>query len=244
MKIELDVHTHTLASGHAFGTIREMAAAAAERGLKLLAFTEHTHSIPGTCSDIYFHNLRVAPQELYGVKLLYGAEINIIDHDGGLDVKQWLIDALDIRIAGIHGICYEKGTPEQNTAAVLGAMANPDIDIISHPDDGALGLDYEALVAASKKTRTLLELNNHSVIATFRQDTRACQLKMMELCKREGVPMVIDSDAHDPSQVGDFSDLMPLLAEAQFPESLILNTSAEGFLQYLAENRKRPKKAN
>ena len=31
-----DVHTHSLLSGHAFGTSREMAAAAAERGLELL----------------------------------------------------------------------------------------------------------------------------------------------------------------------------------------------------------------
>ena len=30
MKIELDVHTHTIASGHAFSTLQEMAQAAAD----------------------------------------------------------------------------------------------------------------------------------------------------------------------------------------------------------------------
>ena len=46
MNIELDMHTHTLASGHAFSTIQEMAKAGAEKGLKLLGITEHTPGIP------------------------------------------------------------------------------------------------------------------------------------------------------------------------------------------------------
>ena len=59
MKTLLDVHTHTVASGHAFSTLQEMAAAASEKGLKLLGITEHAPGIPGTCSPIYFRNLHV-----------------------------------------------------------------------------------------------------------------------------------------------------------------------------------------
>ena len=50
MKTLLDVHTHTVASGHAFSTLQEMAVAASEKGLKLLGITEHAPGIPGTCS--------------------------------------------------------------------------------------------------------------------------------------------------------------------------------------------------
>ena len=46
MKIELDVHTHTIASGHAFSTLQEMAQAAADKGLKVLGITEHSPGIP------------------------------------------------------------------------------------------------------------------------------------------------------------------------------------------------------
>lgn len=57
MKTQLDVHTHTVASGHAYSTIQEMATAAAHMGLKILGITEHGPSIParanpsisGTC---------------------------------------------------------------------------------------------------------------------------------------------------------------------------------------------------
>ena len=64
MKTLLDVHTHTVASGHAFSTLQEMAVAASEKGLKLLGITEHAPGIPGTCSPIYFRNLHVVPRRM------------------------------------------------------------------------------------------------------------------------------------------------------------------------------------
>ena len=52
----LDVHTHTIMSGHAFSTIQEMVTAAAQKGLQVLGITEHGPSIPGACDPIYFRN--------------------------------------------------------------------------------------------------------------------------------------------------------------------------------------------
>ena len=46
MKIEIDTHTHTLVSGHAYNTLREMAHMAADKGLKGLAITEHAPKMP------------------------------------------------------------------------------------------------------------------------------------------------------------------------------------------------------
>ena len=102
MKIELDVHTHTIASGHAFSTLQEMAQAAADKGLKVLGITEHSPGVPGTCHPIYFRNLHVVPRRMYGVELLLGAEINILDGKGNLDLDEDYMKMLDIRIAGIH----------------------------------------------------------------------------------------------------------------------------------------------
>jgi putative hydrolase len=78
-----------------------MMKAASKKGLKLLGITEHARGIPGTCSDIYFENLKVVPREMYGVELMLGAEINILDYDGSLSLEDRIIDKLDIRIAGI-----------------------------------------------------------------------------------------------------------------------------------------------
>ena len=74
-KLIADVHTHTLASGHAYGTIREMAQAASEKKLKILGITEHAPGTPGTADPIYFCNLQVIPRTLYGVHLLHGCWI-------------------------------------------------------------------------------------------------------------------------------------------------------------------------
>ena len=101
MKIELDVHTHPIASGHAFSTLQEMAQAAADKGLKVLGITEHSPGVPGTCHPIYFRNLHVVPRRMYGVELLLGAEINILDGKGNLDLDEDYMKMLDIRIAGM-----------------------------------------------------------------------------------------------------------------------------------------------
>ena len=135
MKILLDVHTHTVASGHAFSTLQEMVRTAADKGLQILGITEHTGGIPGTCSPIYFRNLPVVPRLMYGVELLLGAEINIVDYEGSLDLEEEYFKFLDIRIAGLHSLCYRPGTVEQNTLAVEGAIRNGHIDIISHPGE-------------------------------------------------------------------------------------------------------------
>lgn len=119
MKVELDVHTHTVASGHAFSSLQEMAQAAAGKGLKLLGITEHAPSIPGTCNPIYFRNLYVVPRHMYGIDLLLGAEINILDGDGNLDLDEFYLKMLDLRIAGIHSLCYKQGTPEENTHGMI-----------------------------------------------------------------------------------------------------------------------------
>lgn len=238
IKVELDVHTHTLASGHAYGTIREMAQAAAEKGLKILGITEHAKGIPGTCDDIYFENLRVVPREMYGIELLLGSEINILDYDGNLSLPAKIIDKLDIRIAGIHSHCYKAGTMEQNTDAVLKAIKNPRIDIISHPDDGKCPLDYEPIVKAAKENSVLLELNNNSLNPiNKRLNARENNLKMLSLCIQYDVPILVSSDAHDPADIARYDFVTEVLNEIQFPEKLIVNKNAEKFKKFLSQRR-------
>ena len=101
-----DLHMHTLVSGHAYGTIREMAAEASNKGLQLIGITEHGPGLPGTCDPIYYLNFRAAPRKLYNVEILYGCEVNICT-GGHLSLDRRYLDALDYGIAGIHGFCYE-----------------------------------------------------------------------------------------------------------------------------------------
>ena len=230
MKIELDMHTHTLASGHAYSTLQEMARAGAEKGLKLLGITEHTPGIPGTCDSIYFRNLHVVPRQMYGVDLMLGAEINILDAKGNMDADEALMKRLDIRIAGIHLLCYEHGTKEENTFGMIQAIRHPYIQIISHPGDGTAELDFEPIVLASKECGTLLEINNSSLKpARGKQDARTNNLEILRLCKQYEVPVILGSDAHISFDIANYQYVYDLLQETEFPELLIVNQSVEMF---------------
>ena len=234
MNIELDMHTHTLASGHAFSTLQEMAQAASDKGLKLLGITEHTPGIPGTCDLIYFRNLHVVPRQMYGIELMLGAEINILDKDGNIDADETFMKLLDLRIAGIHSLCFEPGTREENTQGMIRVIRHPYIQIISHPGDGTAQLDFEPIVLASKEWGTLLEINNSSLKPTRNKvDARDNNLEILRLCKQYEVPVILGSDAHISFDIANYEYLYPLLQETEFPEALIVNRSVEVFRNHL-----------
>ncbi len=236
MNIDLDVHTHTVASGHAYSTLQEMVAAAAEKNIKLLGITEHAPTIPGTCAPIYFRNLHVVPRHISGVELLLGAEINILDTDGNLDMDESLMNRLDIRIAGIHAPYYKGGDISQNTNALIKVINNSLIHIISHPGDGSALLDFEPIVIASKKAHTLLEINNSS-LNPYRGKKMAYDnnVEILKLCKKHDTPVILGSDAHISYDIANYDRIFPLLAETDFPEDLIFNTSVERFKRYIGK---------
>ncbi len=234
MKIELDVHTHTIASGHAFSTLQEMVQAAADKGLKLLGITEHSSGIPGSCDPIYFRNLHVVPRKMYGIDLMLGAEINILDGEGNLDMDESYMKMLDLRIAGIHSLCYRQGTPEENTHGMVEVVSNPYVQIISHPGDGTARLLFEPVVLAAKGHHTLLEINNSSLKpCRNKPDARKNNLEILRLCKKYEVPVILGSDAHISFDIATYGYVLELVKETEFPEGLIMNVSVEKFRNYL-----------
>ncbi|MCH4208226.1 MAG: phosphatase [Solobacterium sp.] len=232
----LDIHTHTLASGHAYGTIREMAAAAAARKLSILGISEHGPGIPGTCDPIYFRNLAVIPRQLSGVNMLFGCEINVLN-DGSLSLGQREIDLLDYGIAGIHTLCYKDEGREKNTDNLIQCMKNPKIFFVSHPDDDHTPLNYDRLTSAAKEYHVALELNNSSLLKQqARLNCVANYHTMLALCMEKQVPIIVSSDAHDPSYVGRFNEAVHLLNEIQFDRSLILNEDSDLLLEFIGKN--------
>ena len=229
----LDIHTHTLASGHAYGTIREMAFAAKEKEIKLLGISEHGPGIPGTCDPFYFLNLSVIPKKIYGVEIFHGCEINVLN-EGKLSLEQKYIDCLDYAIVGIHRQCYENVGVAKNTENLISCMKNEKVFFVSHPDDDNTPLDYEKLVMAAKQYHVALEVNNSSLLKKNRRlNCVENYKKMLTLCSQYMVPIIINSDAHDPSYVGEFSKAYKLLKELNFDEELILNTSIEKFKAFI-----------
>lgn len=232
-ELRLDIHTHTMVSGHAYGTIREMAAAAAEQGLDLLGITEHGPGIPGTCHPIYFCNLTAIPRHLSGVEVFHGCEVNVLD-DGTLSLSQRYLDRLDYAIVGIHLLCYHDAGPEKNTDNLISCMKHEKVCFVSHPDSDRMPVQYERLVPAAKEYHVALEVNNSSL--RHPENRPGCvknYKEMLALCRQYGVPIIVNSDAHDPSAVGRFDAAVALLNEVEFDKDLLLNTDVERFKQFI-----------
>lgn len=239
MKMVVDSHTHTIASAHAYSTVIELAKAGSENGLEVLAITDHAPALEDSSPALHFMNYHILPKELYGVKMLYGVELNILDFKGNVDLDNSLLERQDICIASFHTMCTKAGTKEENTSAYLGVMDNPFVNIIGHPEDGNIPVDFERLVKKAKERKILLEINNSSLkTAYFRKNTRENMCEMLELCRKMNTPIVLGTDSHFAFTVGQFDEAIELLKEINFPEELIANTSAEKYLSLLAERRK------
>lgn len=234
MRDVIDLHTHTIASGHAYNTINEMIQAAAGRKLEILGITEHAPALPGTCTAMYFMNLRTLPREKLGVSVWYGVELNIMDFDGSVDLPDDTLEEMDVVIASMHSPCLRSGTIEENTRAYLNVMKHPNINIIGHPDDGRFPVDYKALAEGAREYGVLLEMNNSSLSpCSFRENAAENYRKMLEYCKEFNTPIVVDSDAHVDLDVGNHQLAMQILEEMDFPENLVANTQPEMLKKYI-----------
>lgn len=234
MKSLIDVHTHSIASGHAYSSLTEMIAEGQRKGLSILGVTEHGISVPGTCDPLYFKSYWVVPRQYGSMRLMLGAELNILDTEGHIDMTEKDWRRMDLRIAGIHSVCWKGGSPEENTAGVVAAMHNPFVQIISHPGDGTADLIFEPIVKAAKETGTLLEINNCSLRpGRGKAKARGNNLEILSLCRKYDVPVIVGSDAHILYDIATHEYAMGLIEEAGFPEELVLNDKPELFLSSL-----------
>ena len=240
MKIGIDTHSHTLVSGHAYCTMREMASMAAEKGLEGLAITEHAPEMPGSTHLYYFQNLKVVPRELCGIRLFLGTELNIMDRNGRVDLPESTLAQLDISIASMHTPCFRDELTQENVmSAYLKVMENPYIDIIGHPDDGRFPADYEILAREAKRTGTLLEINNASLRPEgFRVNTMENSLRMLKACKKYGTMVTLGSDSHIDVDIAEYQYAMQAVERAEFPEKLVANTSVEKLVSVLKRSKK------
>ena len=235
MQIIADLHTHSIASGHAYSTIREMAAMARKKGLKALAVTDHGPVMPGAPHIYHFSTLRTIPDELEGVRFLGGVEANIIDAEGHLDMAEEILERLDWVTVGIHGEAYAGSNKAENTQALIKAMSISQVDMVTHPCNRQFPVDIEEVVLAAKRYNVVLEINNRSFAPMMRgtRDSREQCLTMARLAQKHKVPIAINSDAHFDAEVGDCEFALQIGKEAGLTQPDILNTDMKRLYQFL-----------
>jgi DNA polymerase (family X) len=233
-----ELHTHSTWSDGK-NTIREMALAARERGLQVLAVTDHSAGLGITgglsIEQLWEQRLEIeAVQKELGdsLRLLHGTEVEI-KADGELGFPDEVLAKLDIVIASIHvGLRQPR---EQITARMLKALRNPHVDIIGHPTgrlipnrEGA-DLDMEAVFTAAAEEGVALEINAHPR-----------RLDLEDIYARraieKGIRLSVNTDAHSPADL-DLIDFGIATARRGWvqPQDVLNAWEPERLLAWLAE---------
>lgn len=239
--MKLDVHTHSISSGHGGShTIADMAKAAKKQGLSLLGISDHGPATLCAGTPSYFKNLQMAPKMRCGIQMLYGVELNILDYSGKVDLERSILSGMDYAIISMHTKNITPGNMLENTNAYIHAMSQPNVRIIGHCDDPQFPVDYKALAEAAAAHHVMLELNNASIMpGSYRGNTIENNIRMLYQCMRYETPVLLSSDSHGPQNVGNVEAAELLLNACQellsFPNYLVMNDDTEKFLSYIGQ---------
>lgn len=231
MKIIGDMHTHTVASTHAYSTITENCRSAAERGIRVVAMTDHWGEMPDSPHIWHFENLRILPRQICGVTVLKGVETNIIDNDGNFDMPRKTLEKLEWVVASMHRQVYEPTTAENHTRAYIKAAQDPIVDVIGHCTTDMFPIDFEKCVKAFKEYGKLVEINESSIL--YKKGSLENSYELLRLCKKYEVPVVFDSDGHFCELIGVVDTAVRIAQEVGFPEELVVNADYDRLMGYI-----------
>ncbi|MBN1288264.1 MAG: PHP domain-containing protein [Actinobacteria bacterium] len=238
-RLKADLHVHTVASGHAYSTVREICGQASGKGMELVAIADHGPSMPGAPYVYHFTNMVSLPREIDGVRILRSAECNIINTDGELDLPDKALEVLDIVHAGLHPMCgYDGESMEDNTRAVIGAIESGKVDVIVHPGNPLFPLDYETIAWVAASNGVALEINNASFMFVRKGSEDNCRVVIEKAIQNEAL-LTVGSDAHEASLVGYFDKAIDLINESGVSPEVIVNRGEAEVMEFLAGRGRR-----
>jgi DNA polymerase (family 10) len=205
--IKADLQTHSTWSDGKLSML-EMARAAAKRGIKVIAFTDHSVSL-GVTQGLTMEDHKQQAAEIKKIQkqlgdsilVLHASEVEI-KADGTLDYPDEFLATLDLVVASLHTSLRQPR--EKVTQRVINAIRNPHVDIIGHPtgrlipDREGADLDMEAVLKAAAETGVALEIN----ASPYRLDLEDIHARR---AKEMGIPLSINTDSHSEA---DF-DMLP-----------------------------------
>lgn len=237
--IKADLHMHTTWSDGAY-SVAEMGEALLARGYQYSVITDHSQFLK-VANGLTPERLRKQGEEIEAFnathpdfRLFKGTEMDILP-DGSLDFSDDVLQQLDFVIASIHSSFTQ--SQDKIMARLLTAMQNPYVHMIAHPtgriiaDRDGYNPDMPQLIAWAKEYGKILELNANP----YRLDL--C-VEHLEMALAAGVPVAINTDAHDIAHLR-FMDIGVRYANrAWLPKDMIVNTwTREQFEAFIRRNK-------
>ena len=233
MRIQADLHVHTIASGHAFSTVAEIAREASRRGLRAVGISDHGPALLGAPTFYYFSALRFLPRVMEGVRILRGVEANVVDAKGRLDLPQEISSRLDYVMFGFHEGCgLESKSIAKNTQTLLAALQNPGVKVVTHPGNPSFPIDIPAFVRATTQLGVAVEINNASFGHTRRGSLESCSQIAAAVALSGGL-VCLSSDAHVACDVGEVADAWEVASRAGIRAEQVVNRTYDTVLRFL-----------
>lgn len=235
--IQVDTHSHTVASTHAYSTVHDYVVQAKKMGLPMFSLTDHGPEMPDSPHPWHFGNRHVIPRIVDGVAILKGIEANIMAGDNALDIPDGMLPFLDFAIASFHEPVFAPSDVRTNTRAVIRAIESGKCQIIGHPGNPNYVLDYAEVIRAAKDHNVLLEVNNSSFSHSRQGSEDNCK-RIMSLVDELNWKVVFASDAHIAYHLADVTHCVEKARDVGFPMERVVNCSAANFLRFLGEHNK------
>lgn len=240
MRYPIDLHIHTNVNPHAYSTLEENIRSAQEKGMRVIAITNHGPALQDSPHWWSLVNMRVIPEYVGDLRVLKGVETNIIDENGNFDINQRIYDVMDIILCGLHTV-EAYGDPSdiiKNTRAVINMIRSQKIDIMVHLGNPQFPLEYELVVQEAVKAGVAIEINNSS-LKNSRKGSRPNCKKILELCKKYEAMVSLGTDSHISYDIGEFKEAQLLMEEVGYPVESIINYSMENLDKFLENRRKK-----
>lgn len=240
MRYLIDLHIHTNVNPHAYSTLEENIRSSQEKGMRVIAITNHGPALQDSPHWWSLVNMRVIPEYVGDLRVLKGVETNIIDENGNFDINQRIYDVMDIILCGLHTV-EAYGDPSdiiKNTRAVINMIRSQKIDIMVHLGNPQFPLEYELVVQEAVKAGVAIEINNSS-LKNSRKGSRPNCKKILELCKKYEAMVSLGTDSHISYDIGEFKEAQLLIEEVGYPVESIINYSMENLDKFLENRRKK-----
>lgn len=227
--ILFDLHSHSISSGHGTtDTVSDLIRSACEKNLSLLGISDHGPATKGSASPSYFRGLKYAEKLRFGIQVLYGVELNIVDLEGKVDLEDSILQGLDYAFISIHPPLFTPYQHKDLTEVYKKAMNHPNVRFLGHIDDDRFPVNFENLLLYAKERSVYPEINNSSLMPkAYRVGGQQNCRTILKICKEIHLPVLLSSDSHGKEKIGNMEYIYPLLEELSFPQNLILNSNME-----------------
>lgn len=235
--LKIDLHIHTIFSGHAHSTVAEYVNRAKELSMDIIGISDHGPAIYSSMTnDYYFGGIQRIPRVIDGLTVLKGVEANIVGPNGELDLADKYLKRLDYVMAGFHEEAgYKDRGLDLNTEAMIATIRSGMVDIITHPYvTSDIVFDIKKVAEAACECDVLLEINT-SYLRSHRltEESVARILAMLKVVRKHKKKIIVNSDAHSIWELGDDEPLEKLRHKIKLDDEMIINNYPEELLRLL-----------